>query len=239
MKYCTAIIFLFITITYSATAQPQQVQELSGGDLLIENFEDETVGMLPQRWYNQKANTAVPDLHNRETYHYEIMEEDGNKFLRFNGVNGKHLNFPTKEVENIDLDKTPILSWKWRILEVPEDADDEDNDTAASIYVFFDVGRVLFKKVPKTIRYTWSSNIEKGSEYSKFFGNQQTVVVGTGNSSGGWQTFERNIAKDIKDLFGDDVPRTPIAILILSDGDDTGETVIADYDDIMLKSSKN
>jgi hypothetical protein len=78
--------------------------------------------------------------------------------------------------------------------------------------------------------------LEKGEEFSKFFGNQKTVVMGTGSGSGSWQTFERNIVQDYIRLYGDEPPKTPIAILILSDGDDTGENVKADYDDIMLKS---
>ena len=236
MRRFTLLIILFSVFLSTSFAQPQKVEELEDGIKLIEDFEGETAGTLPQRWFNQKATVAVPDLPNRDTYAYKIMEEDGNTFLRFEGINGKHLNFPTKEVENIDIYNTPILSWRWRIHDIPTGADDEDNDVAASIYVVMDVGSVLFKEVPKSIRYTWSSNLEKGEEFSKFFGNQKTVVMGTGSGSGSWQTFERNIVQDYIRLHGDEPPKTPIAILILSDGDDTGENVKADYDDIMLKS---
>ena len=107
--------------------------------------------------------------------------------------------------------------------------------TDAGDYVVFDLGRVLFKKVPKSIRYTWSSSLPKGKEMSKFFGNQKIVVVGSGSrGTGGWKTFRRDIVEDYKRLFGDDPPETPLAILVLSDGDNTDSVAEADYDDIML-----
>tara|TARA_R100000750_G_C2333617_1_gene91199 strand:+ start:67 stop:366 length:300 start_codon:yes stop_codon:yes gene_type:complete len=99
---------------------------------------------------------------------------------------------------------------------------------------------VLFKKVPKTIRYTWSSTLPVGTELSKFYGNQKIIVIGTGNNNQGeWQTFERNIVEDYKRLFGDDPPNKPLALLILSDGNNTKSMVKADYDDFKLKSVQN
>jgi hypothetical protein len=92
------------------------------------------------------------------------------------------------------------------------------------------------KKVPKSIRYTWSSTLEEGTELSKFYGNQKIVVVESGSDQkGNWRTFERNIVEDYRRLFGDSPPENPIAILILSDGNSTNSHAKADYDDIMLK----
>jgi hypothetical protein len=131
------------------------------------------------------------------------------------------------------------LSWKWRIHDLPEGANEDSNslnDTAASIYVVFDMGKVLFKKVPKSIRYTWSSSLPAGTELSKFYGNQKIVVMGSGMpEEKGWMHFQRNIIEDYRRLFGDAPPSKPLAILLLSDGDSTNDFVKADYDDIMLK----
>jgi hypothetical protein len=77
--------------------------------------------------------------------------------------------------------------------------------------------------------------LEKGTELSKFFGNQKVVVVESGDErTGKWITFKRNIVEDYRRLFGDDPPKNPIAILILSDGDSTYSWAEADYDDIKL-----
>lgn len=207
---------------------------------MIDNFEDENVGDLPVNWYNQKGEkkTNTFDEELRNTYNYSITEEDGNKFLRFQGIRGKHLNFPLINKDDVNIYETPVLTWKWRIRNTPDGASEDDkNDVAASIYVVYDMGRVaLFKKVPKSIRYTWSSSLPVGTELSKFFNNQKIVVVGSGEEQAGeWITFERNIVEDYKRLFGDEPPAKPLAILILSDGDTTNSLSSADYDDIYLK----
>jgi hypothetical protein len=212
---------------------------------LVDDFDNETVDDLPEKWFNQKGEakpiTYTGDL--RATYHYRIMEEEGNMFLRFEGKRGKHLSFPLRNKEHLDIYETPILTWKWRIHEYPAGANEDDgdkNDAAASIYVAFDLGRVLFKKVPKSIRYTWSSTLPKGTELSKFYGNQKIIVIGTGgDKQGEWQTFERDIVADYKRLFGDNPPAKPLAILILSDANNTEDIAKADYDDIYLKSAQN
>lgn len=209
----------------------------------IDDFENETIGELPLKWFNQLADKKTTEFTEklRTTYNYQIAEENGNKFLRFEGVKGKHLNYPLADKDDVNIHETPILNWKWRIHEIPEGGNensDSTNDVAASIYVVFDMGRVLFKKVPKTIRYTWSSTLPEGKTMSKFFGNQKIVVMGTGeNNKGEWQQFKTNLVEDYKKLFGDTPPKQPIAILILSDGISTGNFAKADYDDIYLKSN--
>lgn len=217
------------------------ITHLDDGTVLLSDFEDYEVNTIPRDWYNQKGE-GRPHTYSgaqKEEYEYRVESENGNRFLRYEGSNAKHLNFPLLN-KDINIYETPILSWDWRINEIPSGASEDDkNDVAASIYVVFDMGRVLFKRVPKSIRYTWSSTLEKGKELSKFFGNQKIVVMGTGdNNLGQWQTFERNIVEDYRRLFGDDPPETPIAILILSDGNDTNSVVKADYDNLMLKPAQ-
>ena len=239
MRIFKALTILLISVFLSQDMNAQSVKE---GIFLIEDFENEKVDDLPASWYNQKGE-AKPIYYEgklRETYNYAVKMENGDKFLRFDGKRGKHLSFPLLNNEEIDIYSTPILSWKFRIHEIPVGANEDEgdkNDAAASVYVAFDLGRVLFKKVPKTIRYTWSSTLPVGTELSKFYGNQKIIVIGTGNQNlGEWQTFERNIVEDYKRLFGDDPPSKPLAILILSDGNNTESNVKADYDDLMLKT---
>ena len=84
--------------------------------------------------------------------------------------------------KNLNLNESPVLSWKWRIWDIPAGADernDKVNDTAASVYVVFKVKRMaLVKEVPQSIRYTWSSSLPVGTEISTFFGHQKIAVVG-------------------------------------------------------------
>lgn len=244
-RIISAILFTFLASVSLIHAQSSvnEVTRLSNGNVLLDDFENYATGTIPDTWYNQKGDhrPALYDPENKRDYQYSITESDGNKFLRYDGSQAKHLNFPLLK-KGINIYETPILSWKWRVFELPDGAnenDDDRNDAAASIYVAFDMGRIaLFKKVPKTIRYTWSSTQEEGSEFSKLYGNQKIVVVESGpERKGEWLTFERNIVEDYKRLFGDNPPENPLAILIMSDGNSTQSSVKADYDQIMLKSN--
>ncbi|MDR8391764.1 DUF3047 domain-containing protein [Aliifodinibius sp. S!AR15-10] len=208
---------------------------------LIDDFENDRVGRLPHKWYNRDGERR-PFLYpeeERASYKYQVVEENGNKYLHYDGTRAKHINFPLLYREDLNIYETPILRWRWRVHEIPEggnEGDEDRNDTAASIYVVFDMGRVaLFKKVPKSIRYTWSSTLKEGTELSEFFGNQKIVVMKSGTEGlGRWHTFQRNIVEDYRRLFGDDPPEKPLAILLLSDGNSTGQRAVADYDDIAL-----
>lgn len=247
-------LIIFLTLWNTEMIRGQQPAHLDNGSILLENFENDTVGSLPYEWYDRDGNKRLVnhDEAFSKNYLYEVVNRsnsDSNNFLQYKGSKAKHINLPLinkdkDNIYNINIYDTPVLSWKVRAHKLPKNAredNDDYNDSVASVYVAFDMGRIaLFKKVPKTIRYTWSTTLDKGTETSKLFGNQQIVVVKSGDEdTGKWITFERNIVEDYRRLFGDDPPKTPMAILLLSDGDSTGSWVMADYDDIMLKPQKS
>ena len=248
MKNTILPVALFLLLVGGDSLAQQIPVAVDQGTLLLENFENDTVGQFPYGWYDRDGNhmLADPRLEERETYKYRVAVEEGNKFLRYEGTRAKHINYPLvnenkENIYGIDIYETPILSWKVRAHRLPENANedsDDRNDSVASVYVVFDMGRIaLFKKVPKSIRYSWSTTLPEGREMSKFFGNQKIVIVESGpEKKGEWVTFERNLVTDYQRLFGDDPPATPLAILILSDGNSTGSHVKADYDDIKLSS---
>lgn len=222
----------------------QDYEVLEDGTFLLEDFEDYEKGSIPGNWYDRDGNQQLSEYGAEflSAYRYRILEQDGNKFLRYEGTDAKHINYPLANKESINIHQTPILSWKVRAHELPVNANEDNNkrnDSVASVYVVFDMGSVLFREVPKSIRYSWSTTRSEGSEYSKLFGNQRIIIVETGRDrTGEWVTFERNIVEDYRRLFGEMPPETPLAILILSDGDSTGSFVKADYDDLMLKPSR-
>jgi hypothetical protein len=244
------LLILLITIPHSLILGQSDIKKLESGAILLEDFEDNWVGDLPGDWYDRDGNKPLykHSIEEQETYKYKIQKEGENKFLRYKGTRAKHMGFPLinedkENIYDINLYETPILSWKVRAHKLPEKANEKSsdlNDSVASIYVVFEMGRIaLVKKVPKSIRYTWSTTLPKGDTGSKLFGNQQIIVVESGEEkTGKWVTFERNLVEDYRDRFGDDPPKHPLAILILSDGNSTNSYVKADYDDIMLKPEK-
>jgi len=234
----------FTSSTLVAQEAINTVEFGENGVVYLEDFEHYEVGTIPDEWYNRDGDNIPATYENtyKRDYKYKVMEENGNKFLRYEGTEAKHLNFPLIDKKEIDIYETPILKWDWRIFDIPEGGDEDSssqNDVAASVYVVFDTSRILFQKVPVSIRYTWSSKHPVGSLFSKLRGRQRIMVIGTGeNNLGEWQTFERNIVEDYENIFGKTPPRTPIAILILSDGDETRSHIKADYDDFELRPDR-
>lgn len=242
-KLTAFTLFIFSTYNYSfaqyegKATKPLEVKP--NGTVIIDTFENDPVGGLPQEWWNQ--NVSIKPSENAEEaakFRYFIEKEGSNKFLKYSGMKARHLNFPLRNRPNLNIYETPILTWKWKVTDLPEGANedkDDKNDTAASIYVVFDMGHVLWKDVPKSIRYTWSSTLPEGTILSQFFDNQKIIVVESGPTQmGKWMTFEQNIVEDYKRLFGDPPPKKPLAILILSDGDSVNDKAVAAYDDIKL-----
>lgn len=251
LRNSTLILFLaiiFISSGFRALlAQSSDMVEKKENRIILEDFEQQTPNELPRHWYDRDGNEQLVEMDEniQEEFKYEVVEENGNRFLRYEGTRAKHINLPLidkneNNIYDIDIYETPILSWKVRAHDLPEGANedvDSKNDSVASIYVVFEMGRVaLVKKVPKSIRYSWSTTLEEGTELSKLFGNQKIKIVKTGEQDlGKWVAFEVNLVEDYRRMYGDDPPSNPMAILILSDGNSTGSNVKADYDDIMLK----
>ena len=224
-----ALLFLSVVALRAGAVPPGSV---------LEDFESTDPGELPSRWRNKSGDDepATYDARLRSTYHYRVVEEDGNRFLRFDGQRGKHLLLPLAGDESIDLKTTPVLRWRWRIHRAPEGANEkhrERNDAAAAMYVV--MGHKL-PRIPKVLKYTWSSSLPVGTEFSRHLGGLKVIVVGSGSSSQGqWVECERNLRQDYRRLFGRrGFPQRPLALLILSDADDTGTRAVADYDDFGL-----
>jgi hypothetical protein len=110
-------------------------------------------------------------------------------------------------LENVDLMKTPVLRWRWRVLTFPEGADGRDagkDDQAIGIYVGCKSGLVGHKSVA----YRWETLTPAGSEGTASYAaglmkvkwycsrNQETGKEGT------FVVEERNVAEDFEAAYG-------------------------------------
>lgn len=143
-----------------------------------------------------------------------------------------------KEV-SIDLEKTPYLNWSWQVQNLFEGNDEktkEGDDYPARIYVLVS-GGVFFWNT-KAINYVWSSNQPVGSEWpNAYTGNAQMIAVQSGSQRvGEWVIERRNVRKDLKKLFGEDVTEID-AIAVMVDGDNTGQSAASYFGNIFF--SKN
>jgi ribosomal protein RSM22 (predicted rRNA methylase) len=187
------------------------------------NFETDPIGSVPRNW---EARGGSPE----GVYRVEA-DSNRNHFLaaRSNGSDvqlGVSLK-PSHE-------PMPILSWRWRVWELPSKADEraiKTMDSAAAVYAVF--GSRLF---PRVLKYVWSTSVPAGASFRHpVSGRMVIIVIASGTSHlGEWQVVSRNIFDDYRAAFRSD-PGNLIAIGIKTDSDSTGTSAHADYDDLRLE----
>lgn len=198
--------------------------------MVVEDFEDEVVGELPKGWHWR-------DRDEDEHKPYEVREEDGNKYLAARDE-GESVSLG-KDVE-WDLEEYPYISFRVRVHEIPEGADeryDETVDSAAGVYVVYD--RKAFGLIPVSVKYVWSSTLPVGAATQRRgVGKPWQVVVASGEEGlGEWHTFVFDLRETYRDTFGGDPPDKPLGVAVLSDANAVGGRAYADYDDIRLLRS--
>jgi len=231
------VCFLLLSSISTYTVAQVAVQVLENGTILLDDFSRDEVGSMPSKWFVRDGDVRLTDLpaEKKTRYRYRVVKEDGKKYIRYSGMDAMHIALPIHETPEIDLSTHPILSWEWRVHAVPTGANedvDKLNDTAASIYVVFELAGIF--RIPKVIRYTWSSTLPRDTYLSK--GKQKILVMESGmNRKGEWVRFERNVVEDYRKFFGEEPTKRPLAILILSDANNTGTFAFADYGPLYLK----
>lgn len=161
---------------------------------------------------------------------YTLQSADGKAALRADSraaASGLY-----REIK-VDLGKTPILHWTWKIDHVLPGADERTragDDYPARVYVVFSQG--LFWRT-RAINYVWSNRQPLGSSWpNAFVGNARMVAVESGSSRAGtWVSERRDVRADYRRLFGAD-PGGADAVAIMTDTDNTGTTATAWYGDL-------
>lgn len=152
----------------------------------------------------------------------------------------------------------PLIAWRWRVMELIAGADNQDRyseDSPARLMLFFDGNREALplreqmlmetarlltgQELPyATLMYVWENRFDPETVLRNTFTDQvKMIVVGTGRDRiGTWRSFQRDYVQDYRRAFGA-APGRLIGIGIMSDTDNTGESVEAFYGDITLKSA--
>ncbi|MGM0453746.1 MAG: DUF3047 domain-containing protein [Thermodesulfobacteriota bacterium] len=159
----------------------------------------------------------------------------------------------------IDPQKYPVIQWRWRATGVYEKGDVTEksgDDYPARIYIAFEydpdeVGffeRAKFKMIkmvrgqyPPTgaINYIWASSAPKDKIVPNPYTDRvKMIVVESGkDNTNTWVTESRNIVEDYKAAFGEDPPMIR-GIAIMTDSDNTGESAVTYYGDIVMKPAE-
>lgn len=157
----------------------------------------------------------------------------------------------------VDLTKTPVLSWRWKVgkaLAVADLKRRKGDDCAARVYVgfryvpesagFFD--RVRHKaalsrygaSAPGAIlTYAWDGRYPVGSVFDNpYSGKAKVIVVESGSEKAGrWISESRNVLEDYRRAYGEDPPEA-VSISLMTDSDNTSDSAVAWYDDIVFSA---
>jgi len=129
----------------------------------------------------------------------------------------------------------PLLKWSWKIDHTIKKGDarsKEGDDYAARVYVIFP--SLLFWNT-RALNYVWANRLPKGEAVpNAYTGNAMMIAVESGEAlAGQWLNEERNIYEDFRRYFGSEPPKVG-AIAIMTDTDNTRETVTACYGPIII-----
>ncbi len=157
----------------------------------------------------------------------------------------------------IDPEKYPIIEWRWKITNVFKKGDvtqKAGDDYPARLYITFEFDsetaglmewakykalKLVLGKTPpsEAINYIWASKAPDGTVVPSPYTNQSMMmVVQSGKADlNKWVIEKRDIHADYMAAFGKKPPMIS-GIAIMTDGNDTGESAVTYYGDIVMKS---
>lgn len=141
----------------------------------------------------------------------------------------------------IDLNRTPILEWSWRVDETLSGIDEtarSGDDYPARIYVV-DEWRLLRWRT-RAINYLWASEQPAGSHWPNAYNSRVHMVAvraGVPDEPGTWFTERTNLRADFERVHGHEPDRIT-HVAIMTDCDDTGQRTEAWYGAIRFLPSR-
>ena len=186
---------------------------------------------LPVNWQEEGSKIGVP-----ETKCKLVKNSDGTTALQLkcDKSTGGIIIAP-----KVNLNKTPIMRWRWRILNYPQGADGRDpkkDDQPIGIYLGMDGG--FLKK--KSLAYRWEDLTPKGFEgtvtYAKILTVHYITMQDNRAKAGEWITETRNVAEDFKRVYGK-IPKK-FAVSVIGNSQYTRSNTVAELDFIEFLPAK-
>ena len=158
---------------------------------------------------------------------------------------------------DIDPMRYPVIEWRWKVENILKKGDvtrRDGDDYPARVYVTFkyDGSKVGFFERAKyeairlargeyppmgAITYIWESKSPVGTMVPNPYTDRVKMIVlesGT-DKVGRWVNESRNLVEDYRKAFGEDPPRIS-GVALMTDTDNTGESAVAWFGDIVLKA---
>ena len=170
---------------------------------------------IPSGW-TYRGKFGTPDVEFRI-----VQDKEAGKVLQV--VSNRGSGVIMRELGKVDLNKYPIMRWKWRADKLPAGADARikaKDDQGLSIYIGY--GR--FRQT--SVSYAWQTETPKGAKGKSVYNGLVTTywfsVRNKEDAEGVWQTEERNVRDDILREFGTSELPEDLALTISSNSQYTG-----------------
>lgn len=142
-------------------------------------------------------------------------------------------SFSFQKGVKVDVKRYPLLSWKWKVTELPKGGDfrrSRTDDQAAQLFLAFTRTR--------SIVYLWDTTAPQGlmeDAPAPPFMSVKAVVVRSGPADKGkWLTEARNVYEDYRKLYGEDPP--PVSgVRIQINSQHTGSSAESSFADVVFK----
>src|SRR5262245_5381169 len=190
---------------------------VAGGETaLVEDWQRAAVGAhgVPDGWRKYETIGGHP------AYDFSIVEDGGRRALR---MQSREDHSTIAKDLAVDLTKTPILEWTWKIRSVPDGGDvrrRETSDLTAHVFVVWPRMPAMLRS--RLIGYGWDATAPAGTiTRSRKTSTVTFVLLHSGREElDRWITERRNVVGDYRRIYGE-APDNPGALALSIDTNDT------------------
>ena len=229
----------------------ESIHAQSLGHLKVGSFSSAKVNAdLPDEWH--------PVTYSQSARHtkYSLVKDENTVVVK--AVSEQSASALTRAI-SIDPAQHQVIQWRWKVNNILRKGDvnkQEADDYPARVYVnfTFDATKVGYlekikykatqliggQSIPyRAIVYIWGSNTPAGTMIQNSYSDRvmMFVVQGGADKLQQWVTERRNIYDDYRKAFGSEPPMIS-SVAIMTDTDNTEESAIAWYGDIVFSSVK-
>lgn len=166
------------------------------------------------------------------------VEADGDRRVLHLKSRGDRSTISLDLRDRVDLRRTPVLEWEWKVTTLPAGGDARTKataDLAAQLYVVWPRPPALLRS--RIIGYVWDVAAPVGSVFKSTKTRTVTyVVVRSGAAElGRWLSERRNVADDFRRIYGEE-PDNPGALSLSIDSNDTQSTAESFFGPLAFRS---